>query len=572
MTGTAGEAVLPQLLGDIYLRRRSGILQLIRDGGRLALFFREGRVLRVGDGENGPPAALPGPSDTLSLRLDRVLRLLGIATEGRPQPATTRDGILSALRWPDPAPAFEEIEPAEAEDPALNLSTEEMIRETVRQQPDPGQIRNVIGDLDRILVVPGTPRADAALTPTDAYILSRVDGILSARDVIGLTPLDPEDVERSLLGLILTGVVEMRPRPRRPPAAATAVHPVIPPVAPTPGRAAAERDATIELPAVAAVSAPKAPSRPLTDEQARGVAARRKEILEAYEGLRSRTHFEILGIAETASDQQVKDAYFRLAKRFHPDVHQDPELEDLRDQLEAVFMRLGGAYEVLRNPLSRSNYVSGLSRHRSLEAGRNVVPTISTPSPAQPPNPVVPPAVRRPAAPPSGSPPAGSPPSGSPPASASPSGGASGASAEEPNILESAENFWKADEDIHRAERLLAEEKFWDAIQLLNVAIPRMYGKKQKEKARILRAKAYVKNPNWMKRAEEELQSVIQEDPQSADAYFTLGLLFKENGMNSRAITAFRKALELNPQHKQAQAELSTLSSAALIRKLFGRS
>src|SRR5262249_30885754 len=158
------------------------------------------------------------------------------------------------------------------------------------------------------------------------------------------------------------------------------------------------------------------------------------------------------------------------------------------------------------------------------------------------------------------------------PASAAPPAGGSSAQAEEPSILESAENFWKADEDIHRAERLLAEEKFWDAIQLLNVAIPRMYGKKQKQKARILRAKAYVKNPNWMKRAEEELQSVIQEDPQSADAHFTRGLLYKESGMNSRAITALRKAIELSPQHKQAQAELSTLSSAALIRKLFGRS
>ena len=240
----------------------------------------------------------------------------------------------------------------------------------------------------------------------------------------------------------------------------------------------------------------------------------------------------------------------------------------MKEQLEAVFMRLGTAYEVLRNPLSRSNNASTLSRRRALEAGTNVVRSVVTPgpaqSPAQPAGPLLPPGLRRPAAPVPGSPaPA------APPAAAS---SAASASADEPNLLESAENFWKADEDIHRAERLLAEEKFWDAIQLLNVAIPRMYGKKQKQKGRILRAKAYVKNPNWMKRAEEELQSVLQEDPQSSDAYYTLGVLYKESGMNSRAITMLRKAIELSPQHKQAQAELSTLSSAALIRKLFGRS
>src|SRR5262249_60190255 len=101
MNGNAGEAVLPQLLGDIYLGRKSGILQL---GGsdRLALFFREGRVLRVGDGENGPPPPLPGPSDTLSLRLGRGPRLLGLAAGGHPQPATTRDRGLSPPPPTDP--------------------------------------------------------------------------------------------------------------------------------------------------------------------------------------------------------------------------------------------------------------------------------------------------------------------------------------------------------------------------------------------------------------------------------------------------------------------------------------
>jgi tetratricopeptide (TPR) repeat protein len=571
MNGTAGEAVLPQLLGDIYLGRKSGILQLIREGRRLALSFREGRVLRVGNGEDGPPTPPAAPTDTLSLRLDRVLRLLGIVTEVQPQPPTARDGVLAALGWPGTAPAFEEREPTEAEDPSLNLSTEEMIREAVRQQSDPDRIRSLIGSLDQLVVLRGTLQSGDALTPTDAYILSRVDGTLSAREVIGLIPLDPEEVERSLLGLLLTGVVEMKPRPARPSPPTTAFSLPVTPVGPPRERAAAapEPDATIELTAVSTPGSARAPVRPLSDKETREVAARRREVLEAFAGLRVRTHFEILGIPETATDAQVKDAYFRLAKRFHPDVHQHPELEDLGEQLEAVFMRLGSAYEVLRNPLSRSNYVSTLSRRRAIDAGMGV-PRSTFPGPAGPPPNTVPPggSPRAASSPPSPARTASSPPDPLPDPAPAPVPQAS----EEPGLLESAENFWKADEDIHRAERLVAEEKYWDAIQLLNVAIPRMYGKKQKQKARILRAKAYVKNPNWMKRAEEELQSVIQDDPQSADAYYTLGILYKESGMNSRAITMLRKALELSPQHRQAQSELSSLSSAALIRKLFGRS
>src|SRR5262249_37192621 len=152
-------------------------------------------------------------------------------------------------------------------------------------------------------------------------------------------------------------------------------------------------------------------------------------------------------ISESANDQQVKEAYFRLAKRFHPDVHQDSELEDMKEHLEAVFMRLGSAYEVLRNPLSRSNYASNVSRRRALEAGMDVDRSLVTPGPAhgpaQPPGPVLPAGLRRPAAPPPGS----------PPPAAAPAGGSSSPAADEPGLLESAENFWKADEDIHRAER-----------------------------------------------------------------------------------------------------------------------
>jgi hypothetical protein len=49
-------------------------------------------------------------------------------------------------------------------------------------------------------------------------------------------------------------------------------------------------------------------------------------------------------------------------------------------------------------------------------------------------------------------------------------------------------------------------------------------------------------------------------------------MLYKDTGMSSRAVTLFKKALELRPEHKQAQAELSSLSGgAAFLRKIFGK-
>jgi len=47
---------------------------------------------------------------------------------------------------------------------------------------------------------------------------------------------------------------------------------------------------------------------------------RRREILEMHAGLARRSAHELLGVAPDASPADVKAAYFRLAKRFHPDV------------------------------------------------------------------------------------------------------------------------------------------------------------------------------------------------------------------------------------------------------------
>jgi tetratricopeptide (TPR) repeat protein len=143
---------------------------------------------------------------------------------------------------------------------------------------------------------------------------------------------------------------------------------------------------------------------------------------------------------------------------------------------------------------------------------------------------------------------------------------------DENQIIDTAENAWMAEEALHRADGLIAAGKVWDAIQLLTAVIPRIYGRKQRERARIYLAKAYIKNPNWLRRGEELLQQVIQEDPQNAEAHFALGMLYKDTGMSSRAVNLFKKALELRPEHKQAQAELSSLSGgAAFLRKIFGK-
>jgi Flp pilus assembly protein TadD len=48
-------------------------------------------------------------------------------------------------------------------------------------------------------------------------------------------------------------------------------------------------------------------------------------------------------------------------------------------------------------------------------------------------------------------------------------------------------------------------------------------------------------------------------DPHDAERLFQLGIAHKDRGETRRAVTLFRRALELDPRHGRARRELRTL-------------
>ena len=80
-----------------------------------------------------------------------------------------------------------------------------------------------------------------------------------------------------------------------------------------------------------------------------------------------------------------------------------------------------------------------------------------------------------------------------------------------------------------------------------------------KQVGRILLARAYAKNPNWAKPAEELLQQVIHEDPYNVDGHYQLALIYKARGLKSRTATMLRRVLELEPDHEDARVQLAAV-------------
>lgn len=66
-------------------------------------------------------------------------------------------------------------------------------------------------------------------------------------------------------------------------------------------------------------------------------------------------YYEIMGLSRDASEQDIKKAFRKLAREYHPDVNADPSAEE-------KFKQINEAHEVLSDPAKRARY-DQLGRH-----------------------------------------------------------------------------------------------------------------------------------------------------------------------------------------------------------------
>jgi serine/threonine-protein kinase len=560
-----------RLIREIHVGAKSGHLHFTNGNERRSLFFLRGNVLHATsdvEGDHlGNTLVRYGFITQLDLeratpivlshrrRLGDVLLELDTLERARLDEGIglhVRDVLFGVLDRDDGSFGFEEMwADADREDGSSPVPPGQIILEAARRIQTPDVIRKVLGDLDRALVLSANPLLRAqrlTLSPTDGFLLSRVDGTLTTREVFQLIPLPAEDTEHSLFALLCTGVVDHLPRTATSRARAFLDAPTPPPgpvPPPPPPRFVAPPPpvATPPPPPAPPVRTPTEVSdagRALAEKRpAPAVDERRAEILEAFRGLKKGDHFQLLGIERSATEQQVKEAYFRLARRFHPDAPLDPSLEELRGQREAVFVRLGQAQETLRSPQARAQYERMLGPRPAVAAPAPPPPSAESPA-IEPPTP----AVVTDAPPPE---------------------------PERPTAVDALATYRKA-------VSLFGSEKYWDAIQLLE-PVMRHLDPTTRTKAGVMLGRLYMKNPKWLHQAEDTLREVLRRSPEHADAYAALGTLYASSGLRSRAVVALRRALEIDPGNQESQAALAALGESAAesvaptspLKKLFGR-
>lgn len=77
----------------------------------------------------------------------------------------------------------------------------------------------------------------------------------------------------------------------------------------------------------------------------------------------ARNHYDVLGVPRNANAKQIKEAYYKLAMKHHPDKNQGKLTERFREIKEA--------YDVLSNESNRINYNNSKYRTTRFQSHNN---------------------------------------------------------------------------------------------------------------------------------------------------------------------------------------------------------
>jgi len=166
----------------------------------------------------------------------------------------------------------------------------------------------------------------APLSPAEGFVLSRIDGQTPWSALLHIGGISPADVDGILERWAKEGWIEVQ-----------AVE-----VPQYPAKIEPE-----EAPPAAAPRSGPAPDPSLD------LSVDLQERIFDYETRLESTYHEILDVPRAAEGRDIKRAYFRLSKEFHPDRYFRRNIGDFGPRLDRIFKKVAEAYELLSDPTTR---------------------------------------------------------------------------------------------------------------------------------------------------------------------------------------------------------------------------
>ena len=113
-----------------------------------------------------------------------------------------------------------------------------------------------------------------------------------------------------------------------------------------------------------------------------------------------------------------------------------------------------------------------------------------------------------------------------------------------------------AEQNFNRARELSVEGDYYGAIVLLKQAVEYAPDLAQ---AWYLLGACQERNPKWRRDASESYQRALSADPNFIDALISLGDLYKQEGLASRAQACYDDVLKIAPENQQAKSRMAAL-------------
>lgn len=204
------------------------------------------------------------------------------------------------------------------------ITPAEIVREGIRTQIDEETCNAYLKDLLQSYVYEGKPNyslKELGLTKEEERFFLSIDGRKTMAELIENSGMNREFAKKLLITLLILGLIEVKNN-----------------------KSSSTESITPE---------------PKESEDDKLL----KDLRTYLETLKSKNYFQVLGLSESPSDEEVKKSYFLLAREYHPDrFFNKPKA--IKDTAEEIFTIITNAFNSLMTAESRKRYLESIKGKR----------------------------------------------------------------------------------------------------------------------------------------------------------------------------------------------------------------
>jgi curved DNA-binding protein CbpA len=493
MSGQLSEHPLAELLQEVCVRGLSGTLRVEHDQSKVVLYLEEGRVIYAASNVRTLRLAEYLKAHNLAseeqlarfaqkrsdLALAEALSANGIVSKKELEPplgSLTYDTLRLALLWTEGTWKYDQRTRL-GDSVRLDLDMQKLLLESGRKVCEKFATKRFPNPEE--IIAPGSDSSKIdVLTPVEGFLLSRVDGEIKLGDLVALSGQSEVDALRTIYGLTVAGLLKRRESP----------------------------SALGQLKVQAAAKPKPAPPPPPPAPPVRSEEDELKEFLERMDAAIS--YYEVLNVRADTSDHDIKQAYYGVARKYHPDRFRGRSEDDLHARLESAFARITQAYETLMDPSRRRAHDSKIAAQEKAKKFARAAPTATVATPHRPQE----------------------------------TAKASEATAD---TLAS-----RAEDSFKEGFAALQQGQMNLALSMLAAAARAV---PNESRYRAYYGRALAATERTRRSAEAELQAAIRLDSKNASYHVMLAELYRDLGFALRALSEAQKALALEPGNADAR-------------------